>query len=122
MCVQYKSIFKKRLSINLMQKYVKLNGETIQDKLFSIHIIFITVNTIYGFFFLTFFFLFFEKNNHLQYSFLTIGSFRFIFISETVVYTITSEEQHNIDITVKNSLTSDCNTILDTTKKVFQLN
>ena len=53
--------------------------------------------------------------NLFQYSFVTIHSFCFIVITETVVQLVTSERNHEQNISVKNPLTNNCNKILDTT-------
>ena len=53
----------------------------------------------------------------LQYSVENIHSFCFIVFSATLVLSIASEWNYKNNITVKNALTKNCNTLLDLTKK-----
>ena len=50
------------------------------------------------------------------------NSFLFVVISGTVVQIVPSERKLRSNITVKNTLINNCSTMLDPTKKLFQLN
>ena len=69
-----------------------------------------------------FYFSMLGKYNGFQYSFVTIHFFCLIFINATVVQTFFSERKCKREITVKNPLTNNCNTMVDTTNKISQLN
>ena len=67
-------------------------------------------------------FLLEETLNIFKYPFVTIAYFWFIVIIATVAHLIMSDRNIKINIAVKNSLTTNCNTMLDDTKKSFELN
>ena len=62
------------------------------------------------------------KPNGFQYYFVTINFFCFIMINATVVQIFFCERNCKRKITVNNTLTNKCNTIVDPAKKIFQLN
>ena len=66
--------------------------------------------------------LFCEKPNVIQYSFVNIHFFCLIIIDATVVQIFTCERKKKCKITVKNTLTKNCNTMVDTLKKTLQPN
>ena len=61
-----------------------------------------------------------EKPNVFQQSFVTIVFF--VIISATSVHPSRSERKRKMNSTVKNLPTNNCNTMLDTTKKICDLN
>ena len=68
-----------------------------------------------------FYYYFCGKSNCFKYSFLTIHSFCFVVIAATVVQSYLYERKCKNKITVKNPLASNCNTMVDPVKKIFQL-
>ena len=70
----------------------------------------------------TFIFIFCEKPNVIQYSFVNIHFFCIIIIDTTVVQIITFERKYKCKITVKNTHTNNCNTIVYPLKRIFWSN
>ena len=87
-------------------------------------IMFVLSNTCYEFSLLndTFSILFCEEPNCFQWSFVTIQSICIVIINETVVQIVFCERKCKSEINIKNSLTNNCNTMMDPVKIIFQLN
>ena len=105
--------------MNLMYKSVSFYRDIYFGYLF---IIFIFSNTRYEFSLLndTFSILFWEKPNLFQYYFVTKNYFCFNITHATVVQILFCEKKCKRKITVKNSLTNNCNTTVDPANMIFQ--
>ena len=86
--------------------------------------IFILSNNFYGFLLLnyTFSILFCEEPNLFHYYFVAIDYCFFIIINATVVQIVFCDRKGKSKVTVKNKLSNNCNTMLNTVKIIFQLN
>ena len=65
--------------------------------------------------------IFREKPNRFQQFFVTINYFCLIIINATILQIVFSERKCKRNITVKNPLTNNYNTMVDPAKKIFQL-
>ena len=110
-----------RFSMYLMYNYAEFNSELFGIFFFLYHL----YNIKHNFWLLNselnLYFSLLKKNSVFQYSFVAINYF-FIIVSVTVFCIFRSERKLKINITVKNPLTNNCNKMLGTNKKFFQLN